>query len=576
MFLLPLLCGAAIALWQLPDYGSIKAFEQHDITWRSSATDKINQAVIAPDRDQAKPDQAIFIAGYAGVLDIRSDGRVLPNLLDADGATLNRYYRHYAARFSRSESLTLIGTENLTRHRMLDVYVGPDTLLSPVYKQQAHRLRLAHQLPLFVLSFALLTSIFLIFFSISPGKYFLLIALLGVQMIIELGRTISIFGQPFNGFISYVGLAQTLFAFLVVSVWTGGSARERRIAVIAAAIMALALIAGDLLFGTDAWETATFRILVYAIPSSIVAFFALRRLAIKLREGSSAAVILLGLVAAAFAVFLSNLAHLYIPMETAGVVGFALFVKWAFAMTTVCLFSIAFYAEARRYFAEVARGDQLERLISGRNVEIAQKTMLLSQEIEQRAILEERQRFVRDMHDGVGGQLLSLLMRVRSRTADSLDIEEELQKGLNDIRLVADSLESVGSDLNAALDAFKHRADQQLRGTQIAFEWSISDDLSGVQMDARQVLNLYRIIQEALTNCVRHSAATHFAVAIALTKAGVLSISITDDGKGISANVTEGRGFANIRKRAKHLGGKVQWSPAKGGGTLLDLAIPVA
>ncbi len=206
---------------------------------------------------------------------------------------------------------------------------------------------------------------------------------------------------------------------------------------------------------------------------------------------------------------------------------------------------------------------------------IEQQADALQDSIRAAAVAEERQRFVRDMHDGVGGHLLSLLMRVRAEDADSKDVAEELEKGLTDLRLMADSLDHVGADLDVALAAFHRRAAQQLASAGLEFEWSKPQELSGFAMDARAVLSLYRIIQEALSNCIRHAGASRFGVAFDLAEGGTrLDVVIEDDGVGFSA-VEEGRGLANIRKRAEKLGGTVEFGAgANGTGCRLTLSVP--
>jgi signal transduction histidine kinase len=206
---------------------------------------------------------------------------------------------------------------------------------------------------------------------------------------------------------------------------------------------------------------------------------------------------------------------------------------------------------------------------------IEQQADALQGSIRTAAVAEERQRFVRDMHDGVGGHLLSLLMRVRADDADSKDVAEELEKGLTDLRLMADSLDHVGADLDAALAAFHRRAGQQLASAGLEFDWSKPQELSGFAMDARAVLSLYRIIQEALSNCIRHAGATRFGVSFDLADGGArLDVVIEDDGVGFGV-VEEGRGLGNIRKRAEKLGGTVEFgSGDEGKGCRIRLSLP--
>ena len=152
-----------------------------------------------------------------------------------------------------------------------------------------------------------------------------------------------------------------------------------------------------------------------------------------------------------------------------------------------------------------------------------------------------------------------------------------MEKGLTDLRLMADSLDHVGHDLDEALAAFQRRAGQQLTTAGVAFDWSKPHSLSDFQMDARAVLSLYRIIQEALSNCIRHADARRFGVSFDLADDGaMLAVVIEDNGIGFGADaVEEGRGLANIRARAEKLGGTVVFGPgAAGKGCRIQLNLP--
>jgi signal transduction histidine kinase len=189
------------------------------------------------------------------------------------------------------------------------------------------------------------------------------------------------------------------------------------------------------------------------------------------------------------------------------------------------------------------------------------------------AINEERQRFVRDMHDGVGGQLLSLLMQMRSKTIAPDEVEQELQRGLNDLRLMADSLDHVGSDLDLALTAFERRAAQQLAAAGIGLTWLKNGNFNHLAWDGRKILNLYRVLQEALTNCIRHAKANTISFAFDLTAEGHgFNVTITDDGIGMKPHVETGRGLTNIAKRAAAIGSIVSYTSGPDGkGTKISI-----
>ena len=208
---------------------------------------------------------------------------------------------------------------------------------------------------------------------------------------------------------------------------------------------------------------------------------------------------------------------------------------------------------------------------------IARQQSELQESIRIAAVAEERQRFVRDVHDGIGGHLLSLLMRVRTKDADSTEVASELEQGLTDLRLMVDSLDHVGHDLETALAAFERRARQQLTSAGLEFTWSKPLSLGDVRLDARAVLSLFRIMQETLTNCIRHAQANQFGLQLDAADNARLNIVMEDDGTGFSPEtIDEGRGLANIRRRVEKLGGTVVFGPGAGGkGSRTSLTIPV-
>jgi two-component system NarL family sensor kinase len=88
---------------------------------------------------------------------------------------------------------------------------------------------------------------------------------------------------------------------------------------------------------------------------------------------------------------------------------------------------------------------------------------------------------------------------------------------------------------------------------------------------------VYRIMQEALTNCVRHSGASRFSIELVSdAQAGNISIAIEDNGGGITQDLPAvGRGMRSMRERAALLGGTLAIAhPAVGSGTRITLIIP--
>jgi signal transduction histidine kinase len=191
----------------------------------------------------------------------------------------------------------------------------------------------------------------------------------------------------------------------------------------------------------------------------------------------------------------------------------------------------------------------------------------LEQQIRNAAVLEERQRFTRDMHDGIGGQLQSLLMRVRSNRIGQTDIAGEIQKGLTDLRLVVDSLDAVETDLYAALETFHIRVGQQVEAAGVRLEWDLAQEVHAVRIEAREVLNIYRILQESVTNCLRHAQAEKLSITISTDEQhSALFVRVEDDGRGFDpALVKAGKGLIGLRQRSAKMAGTLEIGPGAGG-----------
>lgn len=196
---------------------------------------------------------------------------------------------------------------------------------------------------------------------------------------------------------------------------------------------------------------------------------------------------------------------------------------------------------------------------------IAEQQAALDAKVRRSAVLEERQRFARDMHDGIGGHLQGLLMRVRSQRIDSGAIADELQSGLADLRLMVDSLDQVDASLFAALANFRVRVGPQLEASGVALDWQLDDRLRGVALDPRATLSLYRILQELVSNCIRHAGASGMSIALGCDTERVLILA-QDNGRGFDplAAMT-GRGLSNMRERITRMKGEmtVQSVPGK-------------
>lgn len=207
------------------------------------------------------------------------------------------------------------------------------------------------------------------------------------------------------------------------------------------------------------------------------------------------------------------------------------------------------------------------------NAELARSYDAQKQMLQRQVMLEERQRIVRDMHDGIGGQLLGLMMQVRSGVVEPRQVEQGLQSSIADLRLIVDSMDTAEDSLAETLRSFEHRVRAQVEAAGIAFKAEHGLDEASPGPGPRPTLQILRILQEAVTNAMRHSGATEIALSSHEDTQGMIHISIVDNGKGLPDQIKGGRGLTSMRSRAEAVGGELDIESSRVG-TSLTLALP--
>jgi signal transduction histidine kinase len=188
--------------------------------------------------------------------------------------------------------------------------------------------------------------------------------------------------------------------------------------------------------------------------------------------------------------------------------------------------------------------------------------------------LNERQRIMRDMHDGLGSQLMSMLLAARRGVAKPAAVAEGLQAVIDEMRLMIDSMDSVGESLRSAFAIFRERVEPRVVAAGIRFVWQ--DDSSGTLPDygPRDVLQVFRIMQEAVANALKHANGTLLTTRLTPSPLPgyVVRLTISDDGTGLGQANGHGKGLASMAARAASLGANLKIeSSARGVAVLLDL-----
>ena len=223
---------------------------------------------------------------------------------------------------------------------------------------------------------------------------------------------------------------------------------------------------------------------------------------------------------------------------------------------------------------------QNKRLV-GTNVALAETRFQLANETE-----TERRRIARDSHD----QTLSDLRRLMLLT-DQLPVNESSNGHVEPSKIRAE-IESVSTEIRRICEDLSPSALANV-GLGAALEWALADAVGHqpperrfeyefvcdpavderLKLDAASQIQIYRIVQEAISNVCRHSSATHVKLSLAIESDGELVIELEDNGRGFDVNrlAKKGRGLTNIRSRASLIEADVTWSTRPGDGTVFSL-----
>jgi signal transduction histidine kinase len=196
-------------------------------------------------------------------------------------------------------------------------------------------------------------------------------------------------------------------------------------------------------------------------------------------------------------------------------------------------------------------------------------------EIEQRETLSlERKRMMQDMHDGLGSSLRMALWSVEKGKGEA-NVADVLKNCIDDLKLAIDSMEPVQADLLLLLATWRFRLEPRLEDTGMALRWEVVVVPPLDWLDPKSALHILRILQEALTNIIKHANATEIHVATAVQGEHVC-VSITDNGQGFPQDATQrgGKGLSNQMRRAEAIGAQFQWRSSSLG-TCVSLLLPI-
>ncbi len=221
----------------------------------------------------------------------------------------------------------------------------------------------------------------------------------------------------------------------------------------------------------------------------------------------------------------------------------------------------------------------------GDQVGVAVENARLYRQAEELAVMQERQRLARELHDAVTQSVYSatLLAATGQRAVAAEDwaavanflvrLQTITGQALKELRLLVYELRPSALENAGLVEALQHRLDAVEARAGIQAQLLMDDD---VMLNDVQETALYRVAVEALNNALKHAAAT--AVSVRIThQNGAIALTVADDGRGFAATAVAdkgGVGLHSMQERARQLGGELMIESEVGEGTAVILRLP--
>ena len=203
----------------------------------------------------------------------------------------------------------------------------------------------------------------------------------------------------------------------------------------------------------------------------------------------------------------------------------------------------------------------------------------LSNEVESLATELERTRIAQEIHDSLGHTLTSLNIQLevsrkfferdQQRAYEALDLAKQLAgQSLTDVRTAIQSIRQPDFDLKEAINSL---AKQIQASQQLEILLDISDD----NIPKAISYQLFRIVQECLTNVMKHAEASQVKVSL-FNDNKRIELKVSDNGKGLPAEVkSHGFGIRGMQERVESMHGNLEIQSSPGNGTNLQVTIPL-
>ncbi|OGQ18562.1 MAG: hypothetical protein A2138_12285 [Deltaproteobacteria bacterium RBG_16_71_12] len=216
--------------------------------------------------------------------------------------------------------------------------------------------------------------------------------------------------------------------------------------------------------------------------------------------------------------------------------------------------------------------------LTSREEQQTREIVALEHSLKDMAIVEERNRIARDIHDGLGASLSGVIIQAEYLLTLTKK-DEDLQTEVRELKTGAEeAIDEVRRAVSMWRDDFQLVPQLENTCTTFTSRHKVPVELvvhgEAQKLPEAQELGIFRILQECLTNIAKHAKATRVDVSVSFAP-DEIALQIADDGAGFDPNKTPKNhyGLINMKERAKKAGGEVSIDSAPGQGTRVRLTV---
>lgn len=187
-------------------------------------------------------------------------------------------------------------------------------------------------------------------------------------------------------------------------------------------------------------------------------------------------------------------------------------------------------------------------------------------------IEKERSRIAGELHDDVGSRLSYLKRILQTHSEESAKTADQLDQLISDVRTLSHDLAPPLAHVSGLIPLLEKLITSQRQSTGLDIKLQVHNYTE--QLTSQQIQQVYRIVQEAINNVIKHATASRVDIQV-FGHPTEINLTIEDNGKGFNANENSGIGLNQMRIRAESLGGQIEINSRLNQGTQILIQIPI-